>query len=361
MAEPLRTGTAAGRWVIAATVLGSGIAFLDGSVVNVALPTIGRDLDTDLAGLQWILDGYLVTLTGLLLLGGSLGDRYGRRRVFVIGLVAFTVASVLCALAPTAALLTLARALQGAGGALLVPGSLAIISASFHPDDRGRAVGAWSALAGVTSAVGPFVGGWLVQAWSWRLIFLINVPIAAVAVAITVRHVPESSDHREHGSIDVAGAVTVSAGLAALAFAAIEGPAEGGAAAWAVGALGVVLIVAFVVIEARASDPMLPLGLFASRQFTGANLTTLAVYAGLGAATFLVVLQLQVVLGYSPIEAGASLLPLTLLMLLLSSRFGALSQRVGPRLPMTVGPLVIAVGLLLFGQVGAGSSFSWRS
>ncbi len=360
MAEPLRTGTAAGRWVIAATVLGSGIAFLDGSVVNVALPTIGRDLDTDLAGLQWILDGYLVTLTGLLLLGGSLGDRYGRRRMFVIGLVAFTVASVLCAFAPTAALLTLARALQGAGGALLVPGSLAIISASFHPDDRGRAVGAWSALAGVTSAVGPFVGGWLVQAWSWRLIFLINVPIAAVAVAITLRHVPESSDHREHGSIDVAGAVTVSAGLAALAFAAIEGPAGGGAAAWAVGALGAMLIVAFVVIEARASDPMLPLGLFASRQFTGANLTTLAVYAGLGAATFLVVLQLQVVLGYSPIEAGASLLPLTVLMLLLSARFGALSQRVGPRLPMTVGPLVIAIGLLLFGQVDAGSSF-WTS
>ena len=227
MAEPLRTGTAAGRWVIAATVLGSGIAFLDGSVVNVALPTIGRDLDTDLAGLQWILDGYLVTLTGLLLLGGSLGDRYGRRRMFVIGLVAFTVASVLCALAPTATWLTLARALQGAGGALLVPGSLAIISASFHPDDRGRAVGAWSALAGVASAVGPFVGGWLVQAWSWRLIFLINVPIAAVAVAITLRHVPESSDHREHGSIDVAGAVTVSAGLAALAFAAIEGPRGG--------------------------------------------------------------------------------------------------------------------------------------
>jgi EmrB/QacA subfamily drug resistance transporter len=343
--------------VVAATVLGSGIAFLDGSVVNVALPTIGRDLETDLAGLQWILDGYLVTLTGLLLLGGSLGDRFGRRKMFVVGLVAFTVASVLCAIAPTATMLIVARALQGAGGALLVPGSLAIISASFHPDDRGRAVGAWSALAGVASAIGPFLGGWLVEAWSWRLIFLINLPIAAVAIWITVRHVPESRDDRAHGSIDIAGAVTVSAGLAALAYAAIEGPAGSGSSAWLVGALGIVLMVAFVAIEARTPEPMLPLGLFGSRQFTGANLTTLAVYAGLGAATFLVVLQLQVVVGYSPMAAGASLLPLTVLMLLLSSRAGALAQRIGPRLPMTVGPLVIAVGLLLFAQVDAGASF----
>ncbi len=356
-AGTVRAGTAEGRWIIAATVLGSGIAFLDSTVVNVALPTIGRDLDTDLAGLQWVLDSYLVTLTGLLLLGGSLGDRYGRRRIFVAGLVAFTAASLLCSVAPGIGALVAARALQGAGAALLVPGSLAIISASFHPDDRGRAVGSWSALAGVASAVGPFVGGWLVQTWSWRLIFLINLPLAAVAVWITLRKVPESRDVRPHGAIDVAGAVLISVSLAALAFAAIEGPSSGRTTAIVFGGVGLAALGGFVAVEARRDDPMLPLGLFRSRQFVGANLTTLAVYAGLGAATFLVILQLQLVVGWSPVAAGASLLPVTIAMLLLSSRAGVLAQRIGPRLPMTVGPLVAGVGLLLYRRVGPEATF----
>lgn len=354
----LRAGTTAGRWVIAATVLGSGIAFLDGTVVNVALPTIGRDLGTDLEGLQWILDAYLVTLTGFLLLGGSLGDRYGRRRVFLIGLAGFTAASLLCAVAPNTAMLIAFRAVQGAAAALLVPGSLAILSATFHPDDRSQALGAWSALSGVTSAIGPFLGGWLVEVWSWRLIFLINLPLAVVAGWIATRHVPETRDVHAHGRLDVAGAVTISAGLAAIAYGAIEGPAGAGMVPVVVAALGVVLLVAFVAIEARRTDPMLPLGLFRSTQFTGANVTTLAVYAGLGAATFLVVLQLQVVLGYSPIASGAALLPLTVLMLLLSARAGALAQRIGPRIPMTVGPMIVAVGMLLYVRVEPGASFT---
>ena len=235
----IRFGTPAGRWIIAATVLGSGIAFLDGTVVNVALPTIGEDLGAGLSGLQWILDSYLVTLSALLLLGGSLGDIYGRRKVFIVGLVAFTVASVLCGLAPNTGFLIAARALQGAAAALLVPGSLAIISSSFHPDDRGRAVGAWSGLAGISGALGPFLGGWLVDAVSWRFVFFINLPLAAIAVAITLRHVPESSDPDAVRHIDVPGAVLVSLGLAGVAYALIEGAVDFGPVELAAAVLGV--------------------------------------------------------------------------------------------------------------------------
>jgi EmrB/QacA subfamily drug resistance transporter len=353
----IRFGTSAGRWIIAATVLGSGIAFLDGTVVNVALPTIGEDLGAGLSGLQWILDSYLVTLSALLLLGGSLGDIYGRRKVFVVGLVAFTVASVLCGLAPSTGFLIAARALQGAAAALLVPGSLAIISSSFHPDDRGRAVGAWSGLAGISGALGPFLGGWLVDAVSWRFVFFINLPLAAIAVAITLRHVPESSDPEAVRHVDVPGAVLVSLGLAGVAYALIEGAVEFGPVELAAAVLGVAALGAFVLTEARTSNPMLPLEVFTSRQFTGANLTTLAVYTALGGTTFLVVLQLQLGLGYSAVEAGASLLPITLLMVTLSARMGQLAQHTGPRLPMTVGPMVIAVGMLLLARVGPGSSY----
>ena len=350
MTATVRYRTPTGRWVIAAIVLGSGIAFLDSTVVNVALPSIGRDLHAGIAGLQWIVDGYLVTLSALLLLGGSLGDIYGRRRVFVAGLVWFTVASVACGAAPTTGFLVAARALQGVGAAMLVPGSLALISASFTPDDRSRAVGAWSGRAGVATALGPFLGGWLIDAVSWRLIFVINVPLAAAAVWITLRHVPETRDEQAPGRPDGLGALSASLGLALTAYGLIE-------KRWWAFVTGGLALALFVAMEWRRSEPMLPPSLFRSRQFTGANLTTFAVYAALGGAMFLVVLQLQVNLGYSALEAGGSLLPVTLIMLGLSARAGGLAQRTGPRLPMTVGPLVVGAAMLLFSRVEPGETY----
>jgi EmrB/QacA subfamily drug resistance transporter len=346
----VRYGSPEGRWVLAACVLGSGIAFLDSTVVNVALPTIGEDLDAGVRGLQWTVNSYLVTLSALVLLGGSLGDRLGRRRVFVAGLVGFAAASLLCGVAPTTGALVAARALQGVAGALLVPGSLAIISATFHPDDRSRAVGAWSGLAGVTSAIGPFVGGWLVDAVSWRLVFFINLPLTAVTVWIALRHVPETVDETA-GRPDLLGAAAASAGLAGITYALIEGVPL-------VGILGVAALGAFVVLERTRPEPMLPLDMFGSSQFTGANLTTLAVYAGLGGALFLLVIHLQQSMGYSALEAGASLIPFTILMLLLSSRAGQLAQRIGPRLPMTLGPMVAGAGLLLMSRTEPGVSYT---
>jgi len=356
----IRAGSPAGRWVVAAAVLGSGIAFLDATVVNVALPAIGEDLDTGLSGLQWVLDGYLLTLSALLLLGGSLGDMYGRRRLFVAGLVAFTAASLLCGLAPNVGFLILARAVQGVGGALLVPGSLSLISASFRPEDRGRAVGAWSGLAGVVTAVGPFAGGWLVDAVSWRLVFLVNVPLAAVAALITVRHVPESRDPTAGRRPDLPGAALVTIGLAGIVYALIEGSAHGSLtpALAGVGAVGVAALVAFPFVEARHDHPLVPLSIFRSRQFVGANATTLAVYAAFGGALFLVALELQGQLGYSALEAGAALLPITLLLVTLSSRMGRWAHQTGPRLPMTAGPAVVGAGLFLASFVGPGDRYA---
>jgi len=341
--------------VIVAAVLGSGVVFLDGTVVNVALPAISRDLHASVRGLQWMLDGYLVTLSSLLLLGGSAGDRYGRRRVFVAGLAGFVAASVLCGFAPGVGFLIAARALQGVAGALLVPASLSIISSGFEPSDRGRAIGAWSGLAAVAGAAGPLLGGWLVDAASWRFIFFLNVPLAAAAVAIAQRHVPETSDE-EAGPLDVTGAALVSLGTALVAYALIEHGR--GSASVVVGLAGIAALAAFVAVERRGDQPMLPLSLFESRQFTGANLATFAVYGAMSAAIFLVVLRLQVTLGYSALEAGMSLLPFTGIMLALSARIGALAQRIGPRLPMTVGPLLSAGGLLLFSRVGPGDHYA---
>jgi EmrB/QacA subfamily drug resistance transporter len=351
-----RWGSTTARRALWAAVLGSGVAFLDGTIVNVALPSIGEDLDADLAGLQWILDGYLVTLTSLLLLGGALGDRYGRRRVFVIGVWVFTAASVLCGLAPTTETLVAARVAQGVGGALLVPGSLALLSATMHPDDRSRAIGAWSGLTGVASALGPLLGGWLIDAASWRWAFLVNVPLSA-AVLWVVRGVPESIDENAPRHLDIPGAVTAAAGLGLLTGGLIAAGDGWDPSAVAATVVGAALLAGFVVIELRSVNPMLPPSLFGSSQFTGANLVTFAVYAGLGGAFFLVVVNLQLALGYSALEAGVALLPVTLLMLVLSSRAGALAQRIGPRLPMTVGPLVVAGGLLLLGQVSPGDSY----
>ncbi|HVW35607.1 MAG TPA: MFS transporter [Acidimicrobiia bacterium] len=350
----IRYGTPEGRWVIGAAVLGSGVVFLDGTVVNVALPAISRNLDASLQGLQWILDGYLVTLSSLLLLGGSAGDRYGRRRVFSAGLAGFVGASVLCGLAPDTGFLVAARALQGVAGALLVPASLSIISSCFAASDRGRAIGAWSGLAAIAGAAGPLLGGWLIDTASWRLIFFLNVPLGAAAIAIATRHVPESRD-ADAGPPDVPGAGLVSAGTALVAYALIE---HGhGAGPVAAGIAGLATLAVCVAVEARRRHPMLPLALFRSPQFTGANLTTFAVYGAMGAALFLVVLRLQVSLGYSALEAGLSLLPFTLLMLTLSARVGAAAQRIGPRLPMTAGPLVTGAGLGLLARIGPGDGY----
>ena len=344
----MRMGTPAARWVLLATVLGSGVAFLDGTVVNVALPSIAEDLDASTGDLQWVVNAYLVTLSAFVLLGGSLGDRYGRKRVFLLGLAGFTAASMVCGLAPNIGVLIAARSVQGVGAALLVPGSLAIISAAFHPDDRAAAVGVWSGLGGVAGAVGPFVGGYLIDSVSWRLAFFINLPLA-LGVVVASRHVPESQADGAPG-LDLAGAVTASAGLALSTYALIEGRP-------AIGVAGLAVLVVFVVVEARAPAPMLPLTLFRNRQFSGANLTTLAMYAALSGAFFLLVLQLQVALGYSALEAGSALLPVTLLMVGLSSRAGAWAQRIGPRLPMTIGPVGVAAGLLLWTRVGVGTTY----
>jgi len=347
--QPVRFGTPEGRWVLVATVLGSGVAALDATVVNVALPAIGRDLGAGVSGLQWVIGGYLLTLASFILLGGSLGDRYGRRRVFVIGVIWFSAASLLCGLAPNLPALIAARAFQGVGGALLTPGSLALIEASFAREDRGRAIGAWSGLGGIATAIGPFAGGWLVSAVSWRLIFLLNLPLAALVI-VAARHVPESADPAAAHHIDVTGAALGALGLAGVTYALIE-------ATPLPGVLGVIALAAFVAHERRQPDPMLPIDIFANRQFAAANLFTFCMYAALGGTFFLLAVDLQQVLRYSPVAAGASLFPITLIMLALSSRAGALAQRIGPRLPMTVGPLVVAAGLLLMGRIGAGSTY----
>lgn len=356
---PLRYASGVGRWVIVATVLGSSVAALDATIVGIALPAIGRGFGVGMADLQWVSTGYLLTLAGLLLLGGALGDRYGRKRVFLIGVVWFGLASLLCGAAPNITTAILARGLQGIGGALLTPGSLAILEASFEPDDRSRAIGAWSGLGGVATALGPFLGGYLIAAASWRLIFLVNVPLVVAVVLVSVRHVPETRDPAAAGRIDVAGALLATIGLVGLCYGLIEGPGLGFGQPMVVAALvsGAGAILLFVLVEARVPRPLLPLGLFRSRQFTGANLVTLVVYAALGGALFLLPIQLQQVARYSPLESGVSLLPVTFLMLALSARSGALASRIGPRLQMTVGPLVVAAGMLLFTRVDASGTY----
>jgi len=284
-----------GRWVLAVAVLGSGMVFLDGTVVNVALPDIGRDFGASTSALQWILNGYLLTLASLILLGGSLGDRYGRRRVFILGAGVFTAASLLCAMAPNAELLIVARLLQGIGGALLTPGSLAMIEASFRPADRARAIGAWSGLGGVATAFGPLLGGYLVGSVSWRAIFLINLPLGIFVMAMASRHVPETRDPSASGHLDLPGAVLAALGLAGTTYALIEVPGQGISPLIAVtGIGGIVALAGFLLAERRSPNPMMPLETFSSRQFSAANLVTFAVYAALGGFFFLFVAFLQI-------------------------------------------------------------------
>lgn len=348
-----------GRWVLFATVLGSAMASIDATVVGIALPVIGKDFHANLAALQWVVTAYTLTLAGLLLFAGALGDRYGRKLVFVIGVVWFALASLLCGIALDDAMLITARALQGVGAALLTPGSLAIIEASFVPGDRGKAIGAWSGFAGVGSAIGPFIGGWLIQAVSWRLIFAINVPIAVLVVAVSLRHVPESRDVHATGRVDITGGTLVTIGLIGLTYGLIEGPTKGWTSPLPLAALlaGVAVLAAFVWWERRAEQPVLPLGMFGSAQFSAANVATFVVYAALSGTLFLLPIQLEQVSGYTAIEAGISLLPVTAIMLALSSKSGELAARIGPRLQMTVGPLVIAAGLALFARIGQSGDY----
>ena len=350
-----------GRGVLAATILGSGMASLDGTVVNVALPRIGNDLNAGLTALQWTVNAYTLALAGLLLLGGSLGDRLGRRRVFVLGVVWFTAASIGCAAAPVAGVLIAMRALQGVGAALLTPGSLAILEAVFRREDRGAAVGAWSGLGGVATAGGPVLGGVLVgiASWGWRLVFLINVPIAVAVIVLAQRYVPETRNDESTGRLDVTGVVLAAAGLAGVVYALTEGPRQGwGAALVSALVIGVGLLVAFVVVQARSSNPLVPLSLFKSRNFTGANLATLVVYAALSGALFLLPVVLQRTAGFSPVAAGSALLPITAVMLLLSSRMGRWASQRGPRLPMTIGPFIAAGGIAMLMRIGEHTSFA---
>ena len=362
MTEPrgLTVGSAAGRWVLLASILGSGLAGIDATVVNIALPAIGRDLGTDFSGLQWTVNAYTLTLASFILLGGSLGDRFGRRRVFVVGVVWFAVTSLMCGLSPDVGSLVGSRALQGIGAALMTPASLAMIQASFAPGDRARAIGAWSGFGGIATAIGPFLGGWLVEAVSWRWVFLINVPLAALVVVLALRHVPETRDPGASGRLDVLGAGLGALGLAGLTYALVEAPARGiGApAVWLAGLVGVAGCALFVVVERRSAAPMLPLSIFASRQFRAVNGLTFGLYAAFSVVLFLLAVHLQVVAGFSPLAAGTATLPITVVMLLLSARAGALATRIGPRLQLVVGPLLCAAGVLLMLRIGTGASYA---
>jgi EmrB/QacA subfamily drug resistance transporter len=365
MVEALRPGgiqwgSRQARWIIAATVGASAMAMLDTTAVNVALPAIGSEVQAGVGGLQWIVSGYTLSLASLILLSGALADRFGRRLIFQVGIAWFAVASLMCSLAPTLEVLIAARVLQGVGGALLTPGSLAIIQVSFARGDRGRAIGTWSGLGGVAAAVGPLLGGWLVEAGSWRAVFWINLPVAAVVLWIAARHVPESrAEVGEAVHFDILGAVLGALGLGAATWALIAAGDRGASlAVIAAAAAGIAGLGAFVVVEHGARAPLVPLGLFESRQFSGVNLVTFVVYGGMSVLFFLLVVYLQNVAGYSPILAGTALIPVTLLMLMLSAGAGALAERIGPRRLMTIGPLAMAVGMLLLSRIGEKVSYA---
>jgi EmrB/QacA subfamily drug resistance transporter len=354
-----RCAPGAGPWVLAATILGSSMAFIDGTVVNVALPALQAQLQATSAQVQWVVQAYALLLAALILVGGSLGDRFGRRRVYASGVLLFAAASVACGLAQSVGQLIAARAVQGVGGALLVPGSLAIISAAFDEAQRGRAIGTWSGFTGITSAVGPVLGGWLVEHASWRWVFFINVPLALAVLLLVARHVPESRDEQAAGSLDWWGALLVALGLGGTAYgltvAADSGLGQPAALGWlAVGLGGLAL---FLLRERLARAPMMPLGLFCARTFTGANLLTFLLYAALGGAFFFVPFNLIQVQGYSATEAGASLLPMILIMFALSSWAGGLVHQVGARLPLVIGPTIAACGFALFARPGVGGSY----
>jgi EmrB/QacA subfamily drug resistance transporter len=351
---PLRSP--AGRGVLVASIVGSGMAFLDGTVVNVALPALGRALHTDLAGLQWTVDAYLLTLTAFLLIGGSLGDRLGRARVFNTGVIGFALASMLCGLAPTAAMLTAARALQGVAAALLVPLSLALVRVCIREEDQGEAIGIWTGFSGVTAAAGPLVGGWLVQVASWRAIFFLNLPLGLVALWAARRSLPPQANVRSEVPLDGWGALAAALGVGGLTYASIEGPAHGWTAApVAAAVLCIVALGAFLRLETRP-EAMMPLRLFRNAAFSATNGATLLLYTGLSASMFLLMLELQMAVGISPVSAGLMSLPATALMLVLSPISGRWGQQHGSRLPMALGALLAGAGFVALLAVGPGAS-----
>lgn len=355
-------GASIGRWVLAAAILGSSITFIDGTVVNVALPVLQEKLAASGGQAQWIIESYALMLSALILVGGSLGDRFGRRRVFAIGVLAFATASVLCGLSQDANQLIAARGIQGIGAALLVPGSLALISANFNKQRRGQAIGTWSGITAVAAGIGPVLGGWLVENFSWRWIFLINIPLCAAVLFITWNRVPESRDEDVKGSIDWPGAVLATIGLGGVVFGLIESNSRGlSAIVIASFALGIASLIAFVIVESRRDEPMMPLGLFRSPAFAGANLLTLLLYAGLGGLLFFLPFSLIQVQGYSPTAAGAALMPFVLTLFVLGHWAGGLVDRYGSKIPLTIGPLIAAAGFALFAWPGADAGSYWTS
>jgi EmrB/QacA subfamily drug resistance transporter len=351
----------AGRWVLVATTLASSMAFIDGTVVNVALPALQTNLNATIVDVQWVIEAYSLLLSALLLVGGSLGDHYGRRRIFLLGVTLFALASAWCGFAPNIGQLIVARAAQGFGAALLVPGSLAIISSSFPENERGSAIGTWSGFSAMTAAIGPVIGGWLIEHVSWRAVFFINIPIAFLIILISLRHVPESSD-KESKELDWWGAVLAAFGLGALVYGLIESSRLGFSDRSVVIALiaAAALLALFVILEARVSNPMLPLALFHSRTFTGANLLTFLLYGALGGTLFFLPLNLIQVQHYSPTAAGAAFLPFVLIMFLLSRWAGGLVENYGPKIPLVIGPLIAAVGFALFMLPGVNAGY-WRN
>jgi EmrB/QacA subfamily drug resistance transporter len=350
------------RWTLIATIIASSMTFIDGTVVNVALPALQKELHATITDVQWVVEAYALFLGALILVGGALGDQFGRKKIFLLGVVAFTAASVWCGVAQSSRVLIIGRALQGIGAAFLMPGSLAIISATFSGADRGRAIGTWSGFSAITTAIGPVIGGWLIQNVSWRSAFFINVPLAAVVVVLSLRYMDESRDPSRTGRIDWIGALLAVFGLGGVVFGLLEWPPLGAGHPLVIGslALGVICLALLIVAEHREKSPMMPLQLFKSRTFSLANLLTLLLYGALGIVMFLVPLLLIQVQGYSATAAGAAFLPFPIIMFGLSRWSGGLVARTGPRLPLTVGPLIAAAGLALFARAGIGTSY-WNS